>query len=220
MERNAFLVENANASHVKEGLAMQLEFPEGRYLFITGYSGMVTGVTEGLISNLATIPTYTEAADDLLQIRDDAERRGIIRKWRGWRMKASSAFDKNELDYISSKLGIGVSKLSYQDLGIAVSAELEKHICGKSCFTDRLVPMWKGKTRYKYSPVDVPVDCWFDETPESLMGFGRYEIRKGKEGGVVLSEGKPVDYDKLIYALPGIDRSFADYAGRLKITYI
>jgi hypothetical protein len=220
MRRKAVLVENANAPHVKEGMAMQLEFQKGRYLFLTGYSGLVPGVTEDLVSNLAVIPEYEEAAGDLLKIRDDVERRSAIRLFKDSRMKPGAVFTREELSYISSIIGVDASVLSYIELEDAVSAGLSGLRKGVSGFTDRLVPMWKGKTRCKYSAVPVPVDLWFGETPESLKGFGHYEIRRGKEGGITLSEGKPVDYATFTYVLPGIDTSFADYAGRLKITYV
>jgi hypothetical protein len=219
MKKTAFIVENAAAPHVKKGVAMQLEFPQGRYLFLTGYSGSVPGVTEDLISNLAVIPTYAEAAGDLLKIRDDVASRGIIRAFEGRRMKVGSVFDRDEIDYMSSKLGISVSKLSYPDLEMEISAGLSKYRNGESGFTERIVSMWKGKTRYKYSTVNVPVDLWFDETPESLKGFGHYDISRRKDGIIVLSEGKPVDCADFAYTLPGIDQGFADRAGGLKIIY-
>lgn len=219
MKKTAFLIKNANTPHVKEGIAMQLQFEKDRYIFLTGYSGLVSGVTEDLISNLATIPTHAKEADDLVQIRDDIETRGVLMKWKGRGMKAADAFDEIELDYMSSRLGMDATRLSYNDLRVAVSAELLKYRNGESGFTDRLVPAWKGKTTCKYTPIDVPADFWFDETPESLKGFGHYELAKG-DSGIVLRDGKPADHGTLIYELPGIDRNFADYAGRQKITYI
>ena len=221
MKRTAFLVENEDTPHVRKGTAMQLEFPQGRYLFLTGYAD-IEGMAGKLISNLATIPTYAKGAEGLVNIRDDMEARGIILALNdpySYEYMISDVFDAKELYHISSVLGTDASKFSYDDLEMAVSAGLEKYRSGESGFTDRLVPMWKGKSRYKYSMVQVPAGCAPDKAPESLRGYGRYEIRRGKEGGIVLRDTESITYESLIYSLPGIDRSFAGYAGRIPITY-
>ncbi len=223
MKNRTILVESMDVLKLDSGFVMQIESGGERYVFLTG----VRTCTADLIVNAADVPIYgnPEISGPLsLRYEKVHEANSIMRARNPLEPIYFTAdnMGKEAVDEIKALTGFNIGPLSMAQAERFLKGELARYKSGKSTFRDRLVPKWKGKSRVGYGTINIPGSVFDKGVPGGVKGSGMYEM---KEGGLYIRNEKPEDYLSDIVGvyrmeLPDIKNDFADYAGRVPITYI
>jgi hypothetical protein len=230
MKSDSFLIVDPQSRRRKSGVAMQLSFDAGKYLFLTGRDH---GISD-MISNLRPVTVYGKEADGLIGLYQKLSleiAQNITKNVRHsnydvpleyTREELKKVFHGDDLDGFSAELNMIVRNCDMLGLSRLMKSKMKNYAEGTLTFPQRLERTTRNKEIFTYSLMDVPEEYEYSTPqnrtrPEScLKGVGRYDM-KGRDE-VLLSE-LPDGASDTLYRPPELVREFAYSAAGKSITY-
>jgi hypothetical protein len=230
MKSDAFLIVDPQSRRRKTGVAMQLSFDDGKYLFLTGRD---RGISD-MISNLRSVTTYREDAAGLielyrklsLEIAQNLTKNVTLANYEVsleyTREELRKVFGTGEVDEFSSELNMIVRNCDMLGLSRLMKGKLKNYAGGTLSFPQRLEKTARNSEIFTYSLMDAPEEYEYSTTqnrtrPEScLQGIGRYDMKNRDEA--LLSE-LPDGASDTLYRPPALAKGFAYSAAGKSITY-